>query len=187
MREINVKLTPLTLLFIAMLAFFPWVFAYASDMRIPKPPFFVPFEAQKAGSVFTTELRVVEHRHYEFALLWKAKKGTSIEDAKRLIELAGGNSRDKNGKPLSYGISIPLKLKVSVIELSGDRIIYDKEIHDEEMLSAGGMGIEKLIDTIELRPGRYRVSIQSLKDIPELAEIPINFGIYGWPNSNPID
>lgn len=153
----------------------------------PKPPLIVPFEAQKAGSTFTTELQVVEHRNYEFALLLKPKKGANIEEVKRLIELAEGEPGYKNGKPLSYGISIPLKLKISVIESSGEKLIYDKEITKEQMISAGGMGIEKVIDSIELRPGRYRISVQSLKDIPELVSTPITFGIYGWRNSNPID
>lgn len=158
-----------------------------NDARPRKLPLLVPFEAQKAGSIFTAELRVMEHRSYEFALLLKAKKGISIEEAKRLIKLAGDFGRDKNGKLIRPGISLPLKLRVSAIESSGERVVYDKEIHEEEALGAGGMGIEKLIDVIDLRPGRYKVSIQSLKDIPELAETPITFGIYGWHNTNPID
>src|ERR1019366_6268863 len=83
-------LTKTKRLFIAMLALFPWLLACADDARPPKPPFLVPFEAQKAGSVFTTELRVVDHRQYEFALLLKLKKGATMEDANRLLELAGG-------------------------------------------------------------------------------------------------
>lgn len=186
-------ITKIKRLFLAMLVFFPWVSGCASDMQTPKPPFFVLFEAQKAGSVFTTELRVVEHRSYVFALFLKVKKGASMEDARRLIELAGKFGRDKSGKQpwggklLWPGISIPLKLKISVIDASGERIIYDKEIHEEEMLGAGSIGIEKLIDVIDLSPGHYKISVQSLKDIPELAESPITFGIFGWPNTNPID
>lgn len=155
-------------------------------MRTPKPPLVVQFEAQKAGVTFTTELRVVEHTIYEFTLLLKARKGTTMEDAKRLIKLAGLSGRDKNGKLVWPGISIPLKLKVSIIESSGERIIYDKEIHEEEMRSAGGMGIEKLIDFIELKPGLYKVSIQSLKDSSEW-EGTIEFGIYRSHNFKLID
>jgi hypothetical protein len=103
------------------------------------------------------------------------------------MELAGGNSKDKNGKPLSYGIAIPLKLKVTAIDSSGERIIYDKEVYEEEMISAGQRGFAKLIDSIELKRGLYKIDVRSLKDIPELVESPITFGIYAWPNSNPID
>lgn len=184
-------------LFIAMLAFFPWLPACASDARPPKPPLFVPFEAQKAGSVFTTELRVVEHRSYIFSLALGVKKGATreetMENARRLDELAGKFGRDKSGKQpwggklLRPGISIPLKLKITAIDSAGERIVYDKEIHEEERISVGQRGFAKLIDSIELNRGLYRINIQSLKDIPELAESPITFGIYGWPNSNPID
>jgi hypothetical protein len=157
------------------------------DTQTHRPPLFVPFEAQKAGSTFTTELRVVEHRQYKFALLLQLKKGATMEDAKQLMRLAGQFGKDKNGKLVWPGISIPLRLKISVIDSSGEKITYDKEMHEEEEQGGGGMGEEKLIDSIELRPGRYRVSIQSLKNIPELAENPIKFGIFAWPNSNPID
>jgi hypothetical protein len=49
------------------------------------------------------------------------------------------------------------------------------------------MGEEKLIDSIELRPGHDRVSIQRLKDIPELTENSIIFGISNGQNFTPID
>ena len=184
-------LTKIKRIFIAMLAFFPWLPACGSDARPPKPPFFVPFEAQKAGSTFTTVLRVVEHRNYMFALALGIKKGATreatMENARQLSELAGGNERDKNGKPLSYGVSIPVKLKVAVIDSTGERTIYDKEIYQEEVTGGGSRGVTKLIDVIELNRGQYRINIQSLKDIPELAESPITFGIYGRSNTNPID
>src|SRR4030067_949241 len=93
-------------IFIAMLAFFPWHPACASDARLPKPPFLAPFEAQKAGSFFMTELRAVEHRYYKFALFLKPKKGGTKEDAKQLLKLAGGFERDRNGKPIRTGILI---------------------------------------------------------------------------------
>lgn len=153
----------------------------------PKPPLIVPFEAQKAGSTFTTELQVVEHRYYEFAVLLQPKKGATIEDVKQLIALAEGEPGYRNGEPISYGIAIFLTLVVSAIDQAGERIVYSKSISREQMTSAGGMGVEKLIDVIELKPGNYRIRIQSLKDIPELIGYPINFGIYGKHNTNPID
>ncbi len=153
----------------------------------PKPPLIVPFEAQKAGSTFMTELRVVEHRYYEFTILLKLKEGATMEDARSLSELAGWFGRDGSGKLRKPGISIPVKLKVRVIDAAGERTIYDKEIYEEEVQGGGGAGIEKLIDSIELRPGRYRINIESLKDIPELTGYPINFGIDGHYNTNPID
>ncbi|HSM98509.1 MAG TPA: DUF5625 family protein [Gallionella sp.] len=175
------------LICIAMLTLFPWLTACADDARPPKPPLFVLFEAQKAGSMFTTKLKVVEHRRYMFTLMLGAKKGETIEEARRINELAGSDARYKDGTPVSYGIPIPLKLKVSVIEPSGERIIYDKDVHEMEKIGATMFGFEKLIDYIELKPGLYRIDIQSLNDIPELAESPITFGIFGRPNSTPID
>jgi Domain of unknown function (DUF5625) len=180
-------ITVIKQVFIAILALFAWLPASADDVRPPKPPVFVPFEAQKAGSVFTAELQVVEHRSYIFSLELGAKKGQTMEEARRISKLAGRDERYKDGKPLSYWVSIPLKLKTSIVESSGERIMYNKEIHEMETIGTSSRGFKKLIDTIELKRGLYRINIQSLKDIPELAESPITFGIYGWPNTNPID
>lgn len=179
------------LFIVAVLAFFPLVSGCASNMQPSSLPLFVPFEAQKAGSAFTTEIWVVEHRIYIFAVALGVKKGATTEEtiknARQLDKLAGQSGRDENGKLYRPGISIPLKLKVSAIEPSDERIIYDKEAYEEEVISHGRRGIAKLIDSIELKRGRYRVSIQSLKNIPELVDNPITFGIYRWPNINPID
>jgi hypothetical protein len=174
-------------IFTSALVIIPLSSACADGVQLLTPPFDVPFEAQKAGSIFTSELRLVEHRSYVFALFIKAKKGTSMEDARRLIELAGSDARYKNGKPLSYGVSMPVKLTVSLIDPSGEKVIYDKEIQQEDKIGAGVMGIEKVIDVIDLRPGHYKVSVQSLKDTPEYSENPVTFGVVSWPNTNPID
>ena len=172
---------------IAISAFFTLVSGCA-NMRLPKPPLYAPFTAQKAGSLFTTELRVVEHRKYEFTLLVSIKKGENTEDSKRLLKLMGRTGKDKDGKMMSPGIAIPLKLTISVIDTSGESIIYDKEVHEEEMQSGGGGTYEKLIDLIELMPGgHYRVTLQSLQDVPEFSGNPISVGIHGHYNTNPID
>jgi len=63
--------------------------------------------------------------------------------------------QDKNGDP---GIPTPLKLKVSVIEPAGGRVIVDKEIQKLMLRSWVGDSFDKHIDYIKLEPGHYRVS-----------------------------
>lgn len=173
-------------LFSAMLALFPWLPALAGS-KLPKPPLILPFAAHKAGSVVTTEVRIVEHRVYYFDLRLGFKENDS-EDRKRVQKLAGGFGRDKKSRePLDYGISIPVRLKITTVDSSNDLIIYDKEIQKEEMSGFGANSFSKKIDRLELRPGHYRISLENLKDIPELNETPVFLGVGFNPKDRPID
>lgn len=172
-------------MFSAMLALFPWLPALAGS-KPPKPPLILPFAVHKAGTVVTTDLRVVEHRVYKFSLRLGFKEHDR-EDRKRVQKLAGDYGRDSQGKLRNPGISIHVRLKISTIGSSSERVIYDEEIQEEEMYAYGADAYLKKIDHIELRPGLYRIAIESLQDIPELAETPVSLGI-GWaPKTAPID
>lgn len=172
-------------LFVAMLAFFPWFSACTNDTRPPKPPLILPFAVQKAGNKVETELRVVEHRGYRFSLRLGFKKGDE-EDRRRVRKLAGDFGRDRNGKLIEPGISIPLGLKISVIDSSGERSLLEREILEEEMYAYGSDHYSKQIIEVVLRPGHYRIAIESLKDTPELLGTPVALGIDFNPKTNPI-
>ena len=174
------------LFFIGILFFAIWNVACVSGTNPSTPPIFIPFEAQKSGMSLTTELRIKEHRVYIFALMVKSKDVNNMEAGRKLLKLLGRYSRDKEGKLVWPGISIPVKLKVFEIKSSGEKVLYDKEIFEEAMMSGGPRGFAKLIDSIPLKAGHYRVTIRSLENTPELFGYPISLGIYQWPNAEPL-
>lgn len=175
-------------IFCAIAALLPWSSASPASWfgsGPPKPPLIVPFAVHKAGTIFTTELEIVDHRSYRFSLRLGFKEHDKA-DRDRVEKLAGKYGRDKNGNLLHPGIAIPLKVNISVIDSSGERTIYDQKIVEEEMYGYGADHYSKTIGAVALRPGHYRFTIESMQDIPELTETPVSLGI-GWaPKTSPI-
>jgi hypothetical protein len=153
----------LKLFFCAAVTILPCLSACTKDTYPPTPRIVLPFAVQKAGTTVETEMRIVEHHDYIFSLCFTYKEGDQADRA-RVKKLVGNNHKD--GDP---GIPTPLKLKVSVIEPAGERVIVDKEVLELRLRSWGGGWFEKHIDYIKLMPGNYRVSVKSLKNVPELA------------------
>lgn len=159
-------------LFIVMLTFLPWLTACGNDTHIPKPPLSVPFEVQKEGSKVETTLRVLERREYLFdlRLMYKEK---NPKDHVRVGKLTGGAGIDKNGKPVAPGVPILLRLKIDVIDDSGMTPMLDQEIAELRRTAHTADFFGKQIATVLLKPGRYRISVESLKDVPELVGTPV--------------
>lgn len=170
---------------IAMLAFLPWLSACANDAGPPKPPLSLPFEVQKAGNKVETELRVVEHRGYIFALLFMYKKDDQ-EDRARVRKLAGEYEKNQNGELIEPGVPILLRLKIDVIDDSGVKTMLEQEISELRMTSYGAVSFNKRISAVPLKPGHYRISVESLKDVPELLGTPVIFQIGRDPKTLPI-
>jgi len=163
-------------LFVAMLAFLPWLTACAKDAALPQPPINLPFEVQKAGRKVETEMRIDEEKEYRLALLFMYKKGESA-DFERVGKLAGRYDKDKSGRLIEPGVPIALRLKIFVIESSGDRLIFEQDVSELRTTSVGSGQFNKQVAYLILKPGHYHVSIESLKDVPELIGTPVDFQI----------
>jgi hypothetical protein len=72
-----------------------------------------------------------------------------------------------------------LKLTIRVIDPSGVQTFLEKEIMvGDGINSSAASHFSREIDIIKLEPGFYRITVQSLKDIPELANTKVVFAIY---------
>lgn len=172
----NQLITKTKRLFIAMLAFFPWVTACANDARPPQPPLSFPFAVQQAGSRVETEMRIVERKQYSFRLQFSYKEGNQ-EDRERVRKLVGSYEKDRNGNLIDPGIPTPLKFKIYIIDASGERLMLERDIPVLGLTSWGGDSFGKIFAFEILNPGHYRVIVESLKDAPELAGTAITFVI----------
>ncbi len=166
-------------LFIAMLSFLPWLTACANA------PSSWPFEVQKAGNKVEIEYRAVEHRGYFFNLLLMYKEVNQADRA-RVRKLVGSYEKDKNGKLIEPGIPIELKFKIYAIDSAGERLMLEQEIPVLGLTSWGGDSFDRQIAMVILKPGRYRISVESLKDAPELVGTPVIFSIGIDAKSTPI-
>jgi hypothetical protein len=130
----------------------------------PKPPIELPFAVHQAGATVSTELWIVDKYKYPFVLRFEYKEKDKA-DQERVRKLVGSGGKNKwTGKIIDPGIPIPL-LEKDVLALGED---------------AHGINyFERDIDRnqIKIPPGLYRVTVQSLKDIPELANTKVFFVI----------
>lgn len=160
-----------------MLAFLPWLTACADSTQLPKPPLSLPFTIQKAGNKVETGLRLDEERYYSFSLRLYYRENDE-EDRKRVRKLVGDATLGVNGKFIEPGIPIPLRLKINLVDLAtGERTIVEKKISELELWEHGNGYFSKLVYAAKLKPGGYRISVESVKDMPELEGIPVTFEI----------
>jgi hypothetical protein len=146
--------------------------------HLPRQPLVLPFAAAHKGTVLTTDFQATEDNMYWFSLQLIFKQN-NVEDRERIRKLAGSGGYDpKARKRLDNGLPIPLRLTITRLDPSGVSPIHDKEIIEEELEGYSATYYSKIIDTVRLSPGNYRVRVEALRDIPELAETPINFTIY---------
>ncbi len=162
-RQINIKPRWLSIL---ILAFLPWLTGCANG-SLPKPPIRLPFEVQKAGSRVETEMQIVEEKEYRFGLLFLYKKGDQA-DGERVRKLAGYSDLDIGGKLLRPGIPTSLRFQIYVIDSAGDRLLLEQDVSELRTVGWGSGRYTKQIVYLILKPGHYRVSVESLQDVPEL-------------------
>jgi hypothetical protein len=141
------------------------------------PPVELPFAVHQKGATVSTRLQMVEERNYPFNLKFYYNEKDKA-DEERVRKLVGGHQRDKYGKIVEPGIPIPLKLTISVIESAGEKIVLEKEILVGALYTRSIDNYTREIDLIHLTTGLYRVTVRSLKDIPELANTKVILGIY---------
>lgn len=160
---------------VAMLMILPW-FTGCANGSLPKPPIKVPFEVQKAGSRVETEVRIVEEKEYRFVLMFMFTKG-DIEGEKRVKKLAGGGGVDYNGKSTEPGIPMLLRFKIDIIDSAEEKGLLDQEISELRLSEHASDHYSKRIVYLSLKPGHYRLSAESLKDVPELIGTPVFFQV----------
>ncbi len=141
----------------------------------------VPFAAHKAGSTIVKEVKLDHDIHYAFYLMLYHEN--TKEDAERVRKLAGsGMGRADQYKLGRYveiqdGIPIDVELKITGVDEEVDKIYLDKQFSVNHIV--GGWKCHdpkdpqkncfvKMITEIRLKPGHYRITLKSLKDIPEL-------------------
>lgn len=147
---------------------------YASG---PRPPIELPFAVHQASATVSTELRIVDNYTYPYVLRFVYEE-KNYADRERVRKLVGSGARNRlTGEFKEPGIQIPLKITVNVIDSSGERTFLEKEILTGGLDSFNSKYYERDIDRNQIRipPGLYRVTVQSLKNIPELANTKVIF------------
>jgi len=150
------------------------------------PHITLPFSLAKKGHVLTTDFKAGEKPYtYSFYISFNLRS-CDPEQLHRVAILLG--LIDPNTGQVFTQLddrSIPIPLKLTVIRLDGEKetVVYNKEV--SKTSSGGGTNsyLPRGIDSIKLEPALYRVRLETLAAVPELADIPVNFEI-GLPGKH---
>jgi len=154
------------------------------------PHLTLPFSLAKSGYVLTTDFEAGGNFKKSYLYTFHLSFLVNNDNFGQLSKLLGfgatpnsdGASRDDDGS-IRAGIAIPLKLNIARLDGKNEIAVFSKEYNK---LAAGGAGDSKLftsIDHIRLDPGTYRVRLEALTAVPELANVPVNFEI-GLPGKH---
>jgi len=133
----------------------------------------------KIWSTLEVDLQAVEKTYiYTFSIdLFTGKKNST--EQRKIAELWGGNGgyyKDTD-TPIAVGIPIPVRLTIERITSSGHESIFDKEIFKESNWAGSSTQLSKLVASIKLEPGHYRVKLEALDTVTELNDVPVQFRI----------
>jgi hypothetical protein len=145
----------------------------------------VPIDISRSETSITTDIKITEHRPYNFYLNIYYKDSPDLH---RVMRLTGDGSRYPDGRYGRPGIVVPLHVKVT--NTSG-AVVYD-EIGNAQGVDIHGFGWDKdgylsrLVGGVELRPGVYRIQVSTIKKTPEFFDTRCTFSIRWHPNTEPL-
>ncbi|GEM_PF-2407809 len=157
----------------------------------------MPFAVHRAGATMVQEVKLDYDVYYAFDLLLYFNKDT----ADRVHKLAGSGRfrEDETGKPIYFNDGVPIYLELKIIGLDEavKGFYFEDKLFSGALESAGpdphspyvpnsGKGVfYRMIKTMRLKPGLYRITLKSLRDIPELEGTPVAFWLHWAHDARP--
>lgn len=150
----------------------------AEQAQADREPITHSFKLEK-GMKIEIYLDAIEKPYtYTFSLdLLMDKKSPAEKD--RIAALWGGNGGYYKDTyiPIPVGLPIPVKLTVDRVTPARMERIFDKKILKESNWEGSDTILAKLIAEIKLEPGRYRIQLESLENVSELNNVPVQFRV----------
>lgn len=140
---------------------------------VMKMPVRMPFAAEIPGTKLDLEVEVSHEGPYWFTLRFPYKIDDQ-SDFLRVRKLTGEHGLDANGNVVPSGVPLKIRLAVDGPGLSAGP--YDK-VSNTTLAAYGSGYVTKMIDSIYLRRGRYRVHVESLLRAPEFDGANIEFTV----------
>lgn len=186
-------------MFVGLLAMLPWVKLFANANRVLEIPFEFPLnDLSQAGQVESVEFicpqkpatgilspSIEPRDKYTWGMFLQFKFNENDEnDRLRVQRLVGGTYYDgdfkkRNGRLVQNAPGLPVLLNINVtsISTSKETVVYNKKIKVGKKISSGGGNFDRVIDDIQLAPGRYRLDVENVEEHPELKNTRISLRI----------
>lgn len=166
--------------------------ALADALTIPPVRSF-PFDVSRGDSTLDVEIQIREYRNYYFALQFDY---AGRDDEYRVEKLVGGGSTYTDGKYEKPGIVAPIRLEIVRIDgdsSEGSKVIYKDTVESQGHYVHGFTEIKfnghyrRMLISIALKPGLYRVHVNTIRDSPEFVGTPTHLKIEWHPNARRLD
>jgi hypothetical protein len=147
-----------------------WLEKYAGA---PVPPVNFVLDAAKPATMQAT-IKVVDDRFYEFDLAFHATRLDQLENIRKLAGDAYLGPGIETRPPRNPGVVIPLHV---VVTTEAQHVIYDRTRDTLGTYKGSRMRVHRKVGGLQLAPGLYHVRVSTLKDIPELADVAVEFSV----------
>lgn len=155
----------------------PFVAVAGAGRALPTEPLSFPFRIAEKGTSLSFDFSATKKRRFTFYLKMDVRAGVP-GDLARLAKLAGETSYSPAGAVTATAIPTPVRLRIARIENGASTEVFSDEIRQASLMASSRTSISLLIGRVELPPADYRVTVESLQDVPELDETPTSFGVF---------
>jgi hypothetical protein len=126
-----------------------------------------PVRLDKSGIVSDIVFDINKHTVYYFRLNFAFGEGA---DRDRVLRIVGSQDGSKNRRPSDPGVLTPVKLSIYKIGGKGRELVYVKTI-EPFVTSWSSTEFGKILGHCDLRPGKYRLLLESMVDAAEYSTI----------------
>ncbi len=151
--------------------------ACANEEGYGKLPLTAPFELQKLNTQLGLTFKVTKEDNYSFNLRFQSNNANPDQADRLKLEALMGDRHAGSNEKLSKGAPIAISLKVINIDDDGEHIVADMATQYLAIYSWGWGGFDKEIYRLSLLPGKYKVTITTLKDMPEFGATRTEFRV----------
>jgi hypothetical protein len=173
-----------------LIALFLFLFPGANAEVPPSPvPAHFAFAVDKANNKLEKDISIEAEREYYFALQFSY---SGERDLYRILNLVGTGAMYSDGRYAKPGVIVPLRVVITPLkEGSTGAPVVDKTVDVQGSYRHGFTAVKfsgnynRMIVPVVLKPGTYRVQLQTIKELPEFSGIPSYLNIGFHPKASP--
>jgi hypothetical protein len=174
----SIKMTyQLVLRMVVLFAFAMVNVACDSHSTPQSPPIRLKFDLGNPNEKLEVVFKVLEFRNYSVGFEILFDKANDA-DKEKIRESIAKTANSQN--------SAPIQIDVEIISLESGVQVKEKTYSELKLLAWGRSGFNVEMDQIQLRPGKYRLSLRNQHPVGLFHSVETNFMLSSYPKSKPI-
>jgi hypothetical protein len=134
----------------------------------------IPIALHKAGSVAEADFEIAQDDGISLQLIFSTNGLPSDRD--RLMDFLGRSA--KFGVSVPQSVTVPLKVKIVKYTEAKELVILDKTYATTGLGSIATFELNRRVDEMNIKSGRYRIRVETIKTFHQLSDTEVQFRIY---------